>query len=94
LVFIQEINQSLQGSPPAALIFSPLKTHKMIKTKKLASGYYTGTYNGINFRISKVELMRNKVAWYWQIGNSMVDDYYSCKSLAIQAVKLFIEEIK
>jgi hypothetical protein len=66
----------------------------MIKTKKLASGYYTGTHNGIYFSITKSELVRNEIAWYWQIGNSKVHDYHSSKAIAIQAVKFYIEETK
>jgi hypothetical protein len=66
----------------------------MIKTKKLALGYYTGTHNGINFIITKSELSKNEVAWYWQIGNSIVHDYHSSKAIAIQAVKFYIEETK
>jgi hypothetical protein len=33
-------------------------------TKKLALGHYTGSYNGVNFTITKAELPRNEVAWY------------------------------
>ena len=66
----------------------------MIKTKRIVSGYYKGEYNGINFSIVKSENnynTKNKSVWYWQIGNKVYDTYNS-KTVAIQAVKEFIEE--
>ena len=66
----------------------------MIKTKRIVSGYYKGEYNGINFSIVKSENnynTKNESVWYWQIGNKVYDTYNS-KTVAIQAVKEFIEE--
>lgn len=66
----------------------------MIKTKRIVSGYYKGEYNGINFSIVKSENnynTKNESFWYWQIGNKVYDTYNS-KTVAIQAVKEFIEE--
>ena len=66
----------------------------MIKTTKIVSGFYKGSYNGINFSIVKAESgfnTKNESIWYWQIGNKVYDTY-SSKTIAIQAVKEYIEE--
>lgn len=64
----------------------------MIKTKKIASGYYAGMYNYVDFTIRKVsDLTNSEVAWYWQIGNGGVNDWYRSKFQAIQAVKSYID---
>ena len=62
----------------------------MIKTKKIAAGYYEGTYKGISFSISKVDI--TEVAWYWQIGNAPANDWFSSKKIAIDALKEYIDE--
>ena len=62
----------------------------MIKTKKIAAGYYEGIYKGISFTISKVDI--NEVAWYWQIGNAPANDWFSSKKIAIDALKEYIDE--
>ena len=64
----------------------------MIKTKKIASGYYEGRYNYVDFTIQKVsDLPNSEVAWCWQIGNEKVNDWYRSKFQAIQAVKSCID---
>lgn len=62
----------------------------MIKTKKIAAGYYEGTYKGVLFSISKVDT--TEVAWYWQIGNAPANDWHSSKKIAIDAVKEYIDD--
>lgn len=62
----------------------------MIKTKKIAAGHYEGTYKGVSFSISKVDI--TDVAWYWQIGNEPVNDWHTSKKIAIDAVKEYIDE--
>lgn len=65
----------------------------MIKTTKIAPGYYRGVYRGIEFFISKVkELPTSEIAWYWQINDGPVDDWHGSKSIAIKAVKSYIDE--
>jgi hypothetical protein len=65
----------------------------MIKTKKIAAGYYKGRYNSVDFTIQKVsDLPNSEIAWYWQIGNGKVYDWYGSKFQAIQAVKHYIED--
>ena len=65
----------------------------MIKTKKLASGYYEGNYKSIDFTIKKVsDLPNNEITWYWQIGNQKVNDWFGSKSIAILAVKEYIDQ--
>ncbi len=65
----------------------------MIKTKKIAAGYYEGRYNNIDFTIKKIgDLPNNEIAWYWQIGNEKVHDWHKSKLQAIQAVKSYIDE--
>jgi hypothetical protein len=67
----------------------------MIKTKKIAAGYYEGRYNYVDFTIQKVsDLPNNEIAWYWQIGNEKVNDWHKSKFQAIQAVKSYIDEQK
>jgi hypothetical protein len=73
---------------------SQQKTNKMIKTTRIGAGFYKGQYNGINFSIVKAEAnynTKNESVWYWQIGNKVYDTYNS-KIVAIQAVKIYIEE--
>lgn len=66
-----------------------------MKTKKISPGYYQARYNYVDFTIKKVfDLPNGEVAWYWQIGNKDVNDWYRSKSQAIQAVKLYIDEQK
>lgn len=65
----------------------------MIKTNKIASGCYKGRYKYIDFTIIKVDsLPKNQIAWYWQIDNKKVNDWYSSKFKAIQALKEYIDE--
>lgn len=65
----------------------------MIKTNKIANGCYKGRYKNIDFTIIKVDdLPKNKIAWYYQIGNNKVNDWYSSKFIAIQALKEYIDE--
>jgi hypothetical protein len=65
----------------------------MIKTKKIAVGCYKGRYMNIDFTIQQVSgLPNNEIAWYWQIGNEIVNDWQTSKFQAIQAVKSYIEE--
>ncbi len=66
----------------------------MAETKKIASGFYEGNYKGISYTISKVIELPNENAWYWQIANNNVNDWYSSKKIAIEAVKSYIDEIK
>jgi hypothetical protein len=67
----------------------------MIKTKKIAAGYYEGRYNSVDFTIQKVsDLPNSEIAWCWQIGNEKVHDWYTSKFIAIQAVKSYIDEQK
>lgn len=69
-------------------------TNTMIKTKKITAGYYQGRYNYIDFTIQKVcDLPNSEVAWYWQIGNKKVHDWYKSKSQAVEAVKQYIDGI-
>lgn len=64
----------------------------MIKTKKIASGYYAGRYNYVDFTIRKVsDLPDSEVAWYYQIANEKVNDWYRSKFQAIQAIKSYID---
>lgn len=60
-------------------------------TKKISQGYYKGQYKNIDFKIVKVpSLPNNEVAWYWQIENEDVSDWFSSKKFAILAVKEYI----
>ena len=65
----------------------------MIKTKKIAAGYYKGRYMNIDFTIQKASgLPNNEIAWYWQIGNEKVNDWQASKFQAIQSLKSYIDE--
>lgn len=65
----------------------------MIRTKKISAGFYEGRYNYVDFTINKVnDLPNSEVAWYWQIGDTKVHDWYKSKFQALQAVKAFIDE--
>jgi hypothetical protein len=71
------------------------ETIKTIKTKRIADGYYEGKYKGVDFTIQKVsDLPNSEIAWYWQIRNKKVNDWYKSKLQAIQAVKSYIDEQK
>jgi hypothetical protein len=61
-----------------------------IGTRKIAKGFYEGIYKGQIYTISKVDII-TEIAWYWQIGNNPVNDWYPSKKIAIKAVKNFIE---
>jgi len=63
-----------------------------IKLKKISKGYYSGTYKNVDFTICRVgHLPKNEIAWYWQIGNQEVNDWYTTKEVAIFAA---IDHIK
>lgn len=64
----------------------------MIKTKKISSGFYQGQYKNISFKIVKLDLNNNQTAWYYQIGNEQVHDWYNTKSQAIEALKSLVDE--
>lgn len=66
----------------------------MIKTKKIASGFYSAVYKNITFEITKAETLNSEILWYWQIGNSKVHDFYPSKSIAIKAAIEYINELK
>ena len=66
----------------------------MIKTKKIAAGYYTATYKNIAFEITKADYNNSEIVWYWQIGNSRVHDIYPTKAIAIKAALEYINELK
>lgn len=65
----------------------------MIKTKKIAAGYYKATYKNITFEITKAETLNSEIIWYWQIGNSKVHDFYQSKSIAIKAAIEYINDL-
>ena len=66
----------------------------MIKTKKISSGHYQGTYKSIGFKVIKSILPSNEVVWYYQIGNEKVHDFHGSKFEAIQSLISWIEETK
>ncbi len=58
--------------------------------RKIVAGYYSGSYRGHAFNIVKVE---GKNQWYWIILNKGGEDWFPKKSIAISAVKEFIDSL-
>jgi hypothetical protein len=65
----------------------------MIKTKKIAAGFYEATYKNVKFEITKADYESSERVWYWQIGNSRVHDIYPSKAIAIQCAIEYINQL-
>ena len=61
--------------------------------KRLAPGFYEGTYKGVKFTITQQEenAYGGKPMWYFQIENGSVDDLFFTKAQTLEAVKYFID---
>ncbi len=58
--------------------------------KRISAGYYEGEYKGVSFVVIKWPDINT---WYWKCGKDGGDDVYTKKSIAILAVKEFIDEL-
>jgi len=55
-----------------------------MKTKKIAKGYYKGTYKGQVVEIVKTWMeWSNEILWYCQINGGIASDYVTTKKRAI-----------
>lgn len=63
-----------------------------MKTKILSKGNYTLIHKDVEFKVIRLEeLPSTEIAWYFQIGNSKVNDWYPTKKAAIAAAKNYID---
>lgn len=62
--------------------------------KRISAGYYEGEYKGVCFEIIKVDQINvaTKNQWFWKIGSKGGEDWFSKKSIAVEAVKESINE--
>lgn len=64
-----------------------------MKTTKVGAGYYKGIFDGVEFEIIKIDHIdsNTKNKWYWKCNGVGGYDWFSSKSIAIEAVTDWIK---
>lgn len=65
---------------------------QIMKTTKIAPGYYKFDYKGYNVTLTKLDYPDTE--WYFELGNGGANDYHSTKKIAIEAAIEFIDYLE
>ena len=58
----------------------------MIKTTRVAPGYYTATANGVTYEISGARGDDGAMSWYWNVEGANAEDNYNTKRECLAAL--------